>query len=396
MHQPLLAPAGFAAPAVRVALVRGFPEEIDALAIGPSAFLRAAWYRAGGGSAGSTLVATRADGSLLAAIPLAHKGPRIAGIRGVPGSYWPFRSIQISPDADCAELAAVFAHPGAQRALAPVWRMGPVPEDERVTRMVMTASALAGWTVLTRRLGQTWRFDLAGAAACAGGVWPRKSTRKRLSGYERQLEELGRVSWHTVTGPDWSPEVLAQLGRIEADSWVGRRTSGTGAKFLTASQRRLWAGAMADPVIARALSATLLRLDDRPIAFSFDLRADERQYAIAGSYAEDMADFRVGKMVCYRQLQQALADGVREVDLGSGDSGYKREMGAVCGPALVDLLIVRRRKAAMLAARGWGSEPPELRALTLASPHLANQPFPSLRELAAAAALAGSAIAVAE
>ncbi|WP_324260607.1 GNAT family N-acetyltransferase [Altererythrobacter sp. H2] len=332
----------------------------------------------------------------MAAIPLTRMGPDLLGAKGVPGSYWPCRSPLFSPDLHREELADLLADPLAATALAPLWRIGPANAADRATRMVMEASALAGWTVLVRELGETWLFDLAGAAQENGGNWPRKSTRKRLTGYERRLAQEGEVSWLQISGADWSAKVLEQLGRIEADSWVGKTTDGSGAKFLTPAQRARWQTALSDPVIADALSATILLLHARPIAFSFDLRSGDKQYAIAGSYAEDMAGFRVGKIVTCRQLEGALAQGVRLVDLGSGDSGYKREMGAVCGPALFDLLIVRQRKAALLLARNWGHEPADLRQMTLASPHRVDLPLPSLKHIAAAAALAGTAVVVAE
>lgn len=386
-------------PRIRVALHPGFPDVIDRLAesLGEGQdFLRAAWFRATAASDGQTLIGSQRDGTSFAALPLTRIGPHLVGAKGVPGSYWPYRSALFSPDMECDELVQLLADPVTTAHLAPMWRLGPVPARTRSTRFLMEASARAGWTVLVRELGDTWVLDLAGAARENGGVWPRKSSRKRLNGYLRRLEEQGKVSWQTISGSEWTPEVLDQLGRVEADSWVGRKTDGSGAKFLRPNQRAEWQTALSDPVIARSLSATLLMLEDRPIAFSFDLRSGATQYAIAGSYAEDMAEFRVGKIVTYRQLETALAAGVERVDLGSGDGGYKREMGAERGSALVDLLFVRQRKAALLLKRKWGDEPADLRKLTLASPYRADLTLPPLRHLAAAAAVAGTAIAIAE
>lgn len=392
-YEPILSPC------IRVDLEPGFPEAIDRLAeeVGREhAFLRAAWYRADAGGDGQTLIARRRDGALVAALPLTRIGPQLVGAKGVPGSYWPYRSPLIGDGVTSEELVALLADPVANDALAPMWRIGPIPADAPSTRMLREAAARAGWTVLERDLGTTWRFDLAAAARENGGIWPRKSSRKRLNGYLRRLAETGTVRWHAVSGPDWTPEVLDQLGRIEADSWVGRKTDGRGAKFLGPHQRARWQTVLADPVLAEALSATILLHADRPVAFSFDLRSGATQFAIAGSYAEDMADFRVGKIVTYHQLEAALAAGVEQVDLGSGDSGYKREMGAVPGPALIDLLIVRQREAALLLKQKWGHEPPELRPLTLASPYRSDLPLPALRHLAAMAAMAGTAVAIAE
>lgn len=392
-------PNSKSAPTLSVALHSGFPESIDKLADRSGrnqVFLRSAWYSAGANCKGRTLTGTRPSGTIVAALPLTKMGPDLVGAKGVPGSYWPYRSPLIAPDLSVDELTLMFADDLATETMAPLWRLGPTLANDPSTLMVMEASARAGWTVLVRDAGDTWLLDLAQAARENGGRWPRKSSRKRLAAYERKLEERGTVNWRSISDDGWSPHILDLLGQVEADSWVGRKTDGTGAKFLNAGQRALWRTALADPVIARALSATLLLLDERPIAFSFDLRSGDVQHAIASSYVEDLAEFRIGKIVTYRQLETALHEGVTWVDLGAGDGGYKREMGAVKGPALIDLLIVRQRKAALLLAKKWGAEPPDLRLLTLASQSHKVSSRPVSRHLAAAATLAGTAAAIAE
>lgn len=336
----------------------GAPSAIDALApavLGGHRFLRAIWYDAAQSDASlRTIVATRADGRPLAAIPTVEIGPTVVGTRTVPGSYWPFRAIPIADDADPAELTALFADPQVKSALAPLWRLGPVYRDDPATLAVKRAAASAGWTVLTRPLGRTFLFDLA--AMCDDKGWPRKSTRRRLANYERQLALSGEIRVRTVTGANWREDVFGALAAIERASWVGASTDGSGAKFLEAGQRTLWHQATRDPHIARALSATILYVGEVPAAFSFDLRAGDIQYSIASSFDARFAAYRPGKIVTYRQLERAAEAGVRIVDLGAGDSGYKREMGATPGAEIVDLLIVRSRTMARLLSLRWGAE----------------------------------------
>lgn len=374
-----------------------YPAFIDILAEHADtshAFLRASWYRAF--ASGQTLVATRDNGTVAAALPFSPIGSALMQISGVVGCYWPFRSALLHADATACELADILCDPVVFEKLAPAWRMGPAYLDARTTQLVMQASARAGWTVLVRELGKTWIFDLAEAADRNGGNWPRKSSRKRLAAYERTLMQQGELSYRFITGSDWSPGVLEALAQVERESWVGQRTDGKGAKFLRREQREQWQTALQDPEMAKALSAAILYLDDRPVAFSFDLRSGDIQYAIAGSYAEDMAEFRVGKIVTYRQLEAALQHGIRQVDLGAGDSGYKREMGAIEGSDVVDLLFVRYRKAAQLLAKAWGPEPAHLRKLTLASPHRVEIPLVYAKQISAAALAASAVIAIAE
>lgn len=338
--------------AVDVDLYAGFPAAIDALAarahVGQQ-FLRAAWFAAAATDGGSTLIGRRLAGSPIAAIPIAPVGPMMIGLGNVPGSYWPFRSAVVAADASWSELAAMLAHAGARASLSPMWRMGPVYADEPATVALVRAAKRARWTVLTRSAGRSFTLDLT------RDDWPRKSTLKRLRGYRRKLEGLGDVRLETVRGAGWTTSVFKSLAEIEAASWVGTGTDGSGAKFLRAEQRGVWQRVVADPVLADALSATILWLDDKPIAFSFDLVSGDRQYAIASSFDAAFGDYRVGKIVTYHQLAQARASGVAQVDFGTGDSGYKREIGAEPSSEIHDYLFVRNRSAAALLRLKWES-----------------------------------------
>lgn len=343
-----------AAEPVTVAAAEGFPPEIDALAAsrsGALGFLRACWYGPAGSAGARTLVVRRAAASdPIAAIPTLPFGPAIAGARKVPGPYWPMRSVPISPDCDPHELAEALAHPAARR-LGPAWRMGPARADDAATRVLVEAARIAGWRVLARPSGTCWVIDCDAARAQG---WPHGSAAKRLRRIERRLPELGTATWQYIRGSDWNEAVLADLAAVEAASWIATKTDGSGAKFMTPRQRAQWQAALGDPVLAEMLCATILRIDGRPVAFSFDLDDGPVQYGIAGSYRTDCADYEVGKLVNYRTLIDAIADGQQALDLGTGDSGYKREMGAVAGYQLVDLLFVRQAAAAPLMARVWG------------------------------------------
>lgn len=345
-----------AADQLTVAAVEGVPPAIDALAasnLGGHGFLRASWYAAGAAQGCRTLVLRRGagEGTILAAIPTAPHGPALAGVRKVPGSYWPLRTALIAPECSVSELAHALDHRAA-RCLGAVWRAGPVRCDDPATERLIAAAQLAGWSVLSRPAATCWVIDLD-AARTRG--WPSASTSRKLRGYWRKLEALGTPHWRHVRGGEWSAGVLEAMGRVEADSWIARTTDGGGAKFMTPAQRQLWQSALTDPVLAAMLCATILMLDDRPIAFSFDLDDGPVQYGIAGSYVQDLKHLCIGKMTNYRAMEDAIADGQSVMDMGAGDTGYKREMGAVEGYDMADLLFVRRRTAARVLARGWGA-----------------------------------------
>jgi CelD/BcsL family acetyltransferase involved in cellulose biosynthesis len=357
------------ADAASIHVAPGLPDALDRLAeagCATRAFLRTAWLGAGEDAGGAqTLVVSRGDGRPLAALPAALLGPALLGARGVPGSYWPFRSVPLAPEATADDLADAFADTRAEAALGAVWRLGPVYADDRAATLIRRGATRAGWTVLSRTLGPTYLLDLT-----------RKRPRaRRLAAYRRQLEAAGSVRFACVSGAGWDAGTWDALAAVEANSWVGCDTDGSGAKFLRPEQRDRWRRAVADPAIARALSATLLFLEDRPLAFSFDLAAGPVQYAIAGSFDRRFAQCRPGHLVTAHQLAQAAAAGIATVDLGAGDSGYKRAMGAVAGTEIVDLLFVRNRSLAQLLTVSWGG----LRTLgpeLFRAPYLSDGPCP--------------------
>ncbi|HEV2748569.1 MAG TPA: GNAT family N-acetyltransferase [Allosphingosinicella sp.] len=340
--------------AVEVAIVPGLPASIDAVAERADprhAFLRRAWFAAARPAAPATVVASRSDGAIIAALPLGAIGPRRLGLRAVPGCYWPYRSFPVAADAGDAELAALLSHAAARRALGPAWRLGPVYADDPTAGRIAALADRAGWTPLQRRIATAFSFDMA--AQREAGAWPRTSTLKKNRFFEKHLARSGPLGFRFVSGRDWTPEVFDQLAAIEAKSWIPRETGAGDAKFLAARHRRFWEEAARDPVLAEMLHAAILTIGERPAAFAFDLDAGTLKYAVANSYDEEFAKHSPGRVLAYRSLPAAAERGIERVDWGAGDSGYKRTLGAVAGPEIVDFLFVRNRALAAVLRPLW-------------------------------------------
>jgi CelD/BcsL family acetyltransferase involved in cellulose biosynthesis len=342
--------AGVAGVALDIAVRPGLPAAIDQACAGADprhAFLRRAWFEAAGGEA-TTLIAARADGRVVAALPLVRPRPLL---RAVPGSYWPFRSFPIDADASDAELAELLAAPVARRALGLVWRLGPVYEQDPTASRLIDVAAAAGWRILTRRLGTCYRIDID--AQEAEGSWPRSSTLRKNRWIERRLAELGELDWRTASGGNLDGGVLDTLAEIERNSWVWKNTDRRGAKFATPEARRAWETVLADPLLAEMASAAWLSIGGTPAAFSVSIGAGRTRYFLANGYDECFAAHSLGRALLYREFQRVKDEGVREISWGSGDSGYKTEMGAVAGPQIIDLLFVRSRPLAALLRPIW-------------------------------------------
>jgi hypothetical protein len=312
------------------------------------AFLRSAWFSAGAGDQLNTIVGRRPDGSPLVAAPVE---PRSFLLKSVPGSYWPLRSFPIAADAADAELAAFLADSAARRALGPAWRLGPVRSDDPTASRLMQAAAAGGWTVLSRTLGTAFILDLA--ALRAAGPWPKTATLRKNRHIERKLAEQGELEFRQATGDGWTAELFDTLATIERNSWIATKTDASDAKFMAPAHRLFWEAAAADPGIAAQMHASLLFVGGAPAAFSFFLRSGSFVSLIANSYDERFRQQSPGRVLLYRDFQQLSETGVDTVDWGAGDPGYKSEMGAVPGPAILDHLFVRSPILARLIRPLW-------------------------------------------
>ena len=344
---------GRADPALAVTLHAGVPASVDEAAANADpahGFLRAAWFAAAGGAV-STLVASRPDGRVVAALPTLPIRSCLGLARSVAGCYWPLRSFPVAAEASGRELQAFLAHRTTRSALGPAWRLGPVNEDDPTTRRLIEPARAAGWSVLRRRVATSWVLDLAEVRA--EGAWPRGSTLRKNRWFEKQLAQDGPLRFAFHSGGDWNAQLFDTLAGIERNSWIGERTDGSGAKFLAPQHRRFWEYAAADPLLAARMRAAILYVGDTPAAFSFDLDAAPVCYAIANSFDRRFAKNSPGRVLCYRNFESLEERGIARIDWGAGDPGYKQTMGAKAGPPLVDYLFVRSAAVAALARPWW-------------------------------------------
>lgn len=336
------------------AVVHGVADVVNRLAArGPAShgFLRDAWFCRGEPDAISTLVARRDDGREILALPMRQLGPPALKARTLGGSYWPFRSAAVDESAGVGDITAVLGHPIAQAAIGPLLRLGPIYQDDRLAKLMVAAADASGWSVLIRDMGQSFVQNLP--APDSGEPWLGKSRRKKVRRMTSRLEEQGPLTVRIVRGDAWSRQVFHDLALIEERSWVGLRTDRSGAKFLNPHMLAHWQRAVVDPQIAHMLVTTLLYVGDRPIAFSLDLICGAVQYGIASGYDDAYAEFSPGLIVTAHAMEDSMARGVRQVDWGAGDSGYKQEMGAQPGPRIKDILLVRSASVAAALRPKW-------------------------------------------
>lgn len=339
---------------VTVSIISGASTALDLCAesAAPShAFQRAAWFGGSQDRAMTTLVARRPpDGKVLAAIPVERRRSGPVRIAQLSGPYWPHRSFPVAEDAKVEDLVHLLSDPGARTALGRVWRAGPLLADDPSTLLLAEAADRSGWTRICRSLGTTYRVDLE---ALTRSAWPSTKTLRKNRWLERKLAAAGPIDFRSCSGSQWTDELFGQLASIESRSWVGREAASRDTKFLCETSMSHWRRAAGDPEIAKRLICSLLLVAGEPAAFTFMLRSGDRLHIIANSYDARFAVGSPGRVLLYRDLREAAQSGVRIVEWGQGDPGYKTEMGAEPGPELVDWLIFRDPSLAAFAGSFW-------------------------------------------
>jgi CelD/BcsL family acetyltransferase involved in cellulose biosynthesis len=352
-------------PAIRGDVVEGLAAAIDTVAERGAAshrFLRFGWYAAAlaayGGQARTLVV--EEDGAPVLTLPFVPFGPAVVRMAAVPGCYWPFRSFGVAlGTSDAALKVALSVLASHVNAL----RIGPVQDDDPAVHALVSAARAQGWIAIDRQLGESWTLDLP-RPDTASEPWPRNSTLRKNRFHEKHLAEHGVPEWRFLSGADW-PTGFAALGTVEAASWVGQADR-TDPKFARGAHLAFWQAAAADTALAAMFRAALLTIDGDPAAFSFDIDTGDLLYAVANSYDPRFAKHSPGKLLQWRNLVTARDRGVRRVDWGSGDSGYKQVLGARPGSPIRDWILLRpglpalagRTFAALLGQKSLRSSSP--------------------------------------
>ena len=311
-------------------------------------FLAPCWFKAETAEPLHTLIARSSSGTCLAALPVSRRGP----LRTVPGSYWPFRSFPVAEELSASRCKALFRSPLARRALGWAFRIGPICEDDPALLLIREAVRGSGYGLIEREVGRCFIHDVD--ALPRDDPWPHASAIRRNARRERLLAEQGAVRWEFVRGSRWSGAVFDQLAAIENASWIGGEEDAGDCKFKAPGERARWERLSKDSDFAEYMSACLLLVGERPIAFSFDLDVGATRFGIASAYDRTFHQQSPGRLLHYRNTEEAIRRGIRLINWGAGDSGYKRQLGAVPGPRLLDCLLVRDIPGVeRLARRFW-------------------------------------------
>lgn len=175
---------------------------------------------------------------------------------------------------------------------------------ERHDRLSPTARLEGDWEAYSQRLGRRRRADIRRG--------------------ESRLAELGTVSIELHRAVADLDTKLREGLEIESSGWKGRSHS---AIASSAETEAFYARVARDAAEKGSLLLVFIRLDDRPIAFSFNLQEHGTVYGLKMGYDESFRTYGPGILMMKAVVSAALDGGARAFDLGGNleTDGFKRE-----------------------------------------------------------------------
>jgi CelD/BcsL family acetyltransferase involved in cellulose biosynthesis len=247
------------------------------------------------------VLSARHDGRLVAILPLM----RTAGLlrRWTPAANLHSPSLIFA--AECPPLSAASAILDRLLASADLIDLGPVPADDKFCRALAEAAR-------SRRLAVVESAAESEAVIELRGPWEefRLAVSRNLDSstarHHRQLQRFGNLVFDEITGGERLDAVLEECFLLEAAGWKASSGSPILARRDT---HQFYTNLARQAAAVGALALYVLRLDGRPIAFEYCLRAGRRIDMLKISYAPDLAPYSPGNVLRYMILKTEIGRG---------------------------------------------------------------------------------------
>lgn len=272
-----------------------------------------------------------------AEIAFARKRAGKLDVWALGGYYWPWRGVAVEPGAGEQALSGLAAEL-TRRPCGPLLRMGPIIDGDTDTQRFVSLLRTHGWRGLKQETGQVFELSLPASmeamqAQVSGSLW------KNIAYQRRRLDKQAAVSAerHQLTAEQALP-LLQRAALVEQASWVAQQ--GGEVKLVGAQNQDYWSR-LAQQRDGPAVVLWLLSCGDRDIAFSLHLEHGQTMCIVANGYDEAWKASSPGSVLSVDIFRDAIGRGVRLVDWGQGDSGYKQRWGAQPGARMLDLILFR-------------------------------------------------------
>lgn len=279
-------------------------------------------------------------------------------ILSVAGLYYPFRPILFSSEAisDGTQAVVNTIHNEHRNSIV---RIGPTTEDEAANRMINQSFLALGWKCYEIDCGNTLIANLPNTAGEYYESLGKKFT-KNLERRRANLEKLGQVEFtkfNDCTSEVWE-QVIDQCASVEKRSWLA---VGDDAEMRIFENRKFWRHYLQSADASKRVVVWLITLDGEPIAFSFAIDSGECRYSFSSHYDEKYKKYGLGIIIYGRMFEDAIDNGIKVVNMGTGEADYKARLGAELDSRIVDYIYLpptlmgRSIYAGMLARDKWRS-----------------------------------------
>lgn len=280
------------------------------------------------------LAVTRVPG---AEIAFARKRAGKLDLWALGGFYWPWRGVAVEPGASEQALARLAAEL-TMRPCGAMLRMGPVIDGDADTQRFISLLVAQGWRGLKQESGQVFELVLPASmealqAQVSGSLW------KNIAYQRRRLDKQATVTTerYRLTAEQAAP-LLQRAAMVEQASWVAQQ--GAEVKLVGAQNQAYWSR-LAQPDGGPEVVLWMLSCGERDIAFSLHLEHGQTMCIVANGYDEAWKASSPGSLLSVDIFRDAITRGMRLVDWGQGDSGYKQRWGAQPGARMMDLILFR-------------------------------------------------------
>ncbi|HRW30681.1 MAG TPA: GNAT family N-acetyltransferase, partial [Emcibacteraceae bacterium] len=269
-----------------------------------------------------------------AIIPYAFQKVGPLKFASLPGAYFPHRGIvNTGPDATLikktveklSKISGIYG-----------FRMGPVESNDRFISDLTEQLKQNGWKIITMTIGANY------------GMVPPASVEEYLSGFSanrrqkmrahaRKMDALGKVElkhFNDVDASTWE-QIFKDIETVESNAWVSK--SGE-PRFVGQEKQTYWNELVKDDFYKKALSVWILYLDDKPVSKKVALDAGGIRYYLTSSYDEKVARFNTGVRMEVEFVSDAIVKGIKYINNGLGDSGYKAQWGSEYYNDLIDII----------------------------------------------------------
>lgn len=272
-------------------------------------------------------------------IPFARQKLSLLSIDSLAGYYWPFRTIHIgdiqySIEENAIQVGKLLAnHP-----VGNVLRFGPISGQDRGLLTVLRTLDKSGWYSLSKDNGSVFALDLPENISSLREVMS-SSLLKNVEYCLRRLNKNNTpvsVERHVMTE---SLTIFDKLEKIELNSWLAKKDSEL--KFVGSENRNFWLNLNRHKSSDLQSVFWILECNGEPIAFSAHLESNDTIYIIANSFDELWKNHSPGSILTFEVLKDAISRGIKKVDWGQGDSGYKQRWGAYPSSSIIDVMLFR-------------------------------------------------------